>query len=308
MSHAVLTAGTVLRRIFVGADVGAVGVEHEAVHPELSGREHGGEGALQIFLVKRVAVVLPEVRAVPSVGDDVVVHEGADAAEDVVLRVAGPAAALTGSCGVPLPLRTVRHVDDVVQERLVHLAEVGLLGGPVVHLHVDVGVDVGVPGGVVHVAPDALEVGGQGNAAGGSDFEIASVGEIEVFEHQGVGTCSAVVGVDERVGRDGVADAVEFKAHAVPQSVVVFEVRVLEGGVVLGGSIVDGGAEVGGQLCRSGDVGRRCRVEVGGAGDDHHDVRSVGDGDAVLIGGDGAICAEVHDFEAQCILNGLGSP
>ena len=38
--------------------------------------------------------------------------------------------------------------DDEVYERLVQVAEVGDLGGPVVHLDVDVGVDVRVPGRV----------------------------------------------------------------------------------------------------------------------------------------------------------------
>lgn len=99
------------------------------------------------------------------------------ATEDVVLRVASPSAALSGRLRVAGPLLVVagRHVDDIVEERLVRLAQVGGLGGPIVHLHVDVRVDVGVPRCLGHVVPDALQVGGQGHAAGGAGSVLASV-------------------------------------------------------------------------------------------------------------------------------------
>ena len=88
-------------------------------------------------------------------------------AEDVVLGEGGPAAILTGVLGILCPLRSSRHVDDIVEEGLVHLAQVGSLGGPVVHLNVDVGMDVGIP--VVGigrlVGPYTLQVIGQGHAA-----------------------------------------------------------------------------------------------------------------------------------------------
>ena len=166
--------------------------------------------------------------------------------------------------------------------------------------------DVGVPGRIVHVAPDTLQVGGQGHAARRSDFEIAAVSKVEVLKHQGVGTCAAVVVIDERVGRDGVANAAQFKAHAVPQFMVVVEVRALKRFVGLAGSRVDGVAQVCIQLRRARHVGGRCGVEVGSTRNDHHDICGVRHGDAVLVGGEGA--AGVDHLEAEGILHRLGSP
>ncbi len=47
---------------------------------------------------------------------------------------------------------------DEVEEGAVALGEVGRLGGPVVHLDVDVGVVVGAPRRGVGVVPKALEI------------------------------------------------------------------------------------------------------------------------------------------------------
>ena len=87
--------------------------------------------------------MLPEVCGIPSVGYHVVVLERADAAEDIVLGEACPAAILTLLLCPLLPLRLLLcHSPDVVEEWHVHLAEVCWFRWPVVHLHVDVRVDV----------------------------------------------------------------------------------------------------------------------------------------------------------------------
>ena len=74
--HTIFLRGTMLRRIFLWTNVGVVGcVEHQTVEPELGCAEHGGEGTLQEIAVEGVAVVLPEVCAIPCVGNDIVVGE-----------------------------------------------------------------------------------------------------------------------------------------------------------------------------------------------------------------------------------------
>ena len=69
----------------------------------------------------------------------------------------------------------------MVQEGQVHFREVGWVGWPVVHLHIDVGMDVAMPeAGVAAVVPDALQVGGRMDAGVevGTDGEVATVLEV----------------------------------------------------------------------------------------------------------------------------------
>ena len=141
VGHTVFLSGTMLRRVFLRADIGVVFlVEHEAIEPELGGAQHGGEGTLEIVAVEGVTIVLPEVGAIPSVGNDIVVGKRTYTAEDIVFGVASPTALLSGGLGItsPFVVDASRHIDDVVEERQVHFAQVGRLGRPVVHLHVDV--------------------------------------------------------------------------------------------------------------------------------------------------------------------------
>ena len=103
--------------------------------------------------------MLPEVCSVPSVSDNVVVLECAYAAEDIVLGETSPTAVLTLQLCPLLPLRLLFcHSPDIVEERHVHLAEVCRLSRPVVHLNVDVRVDIRVPCYTVDIVPDALEI------------------------------------------------------------------------------------------------------------------------------------------------------
>ena len=187
-----------------------------------------------------------------------------------------------------------------------HLAEVGLLGGPVVHLHVDVGVDVGVPGGVIHVAPDTLQVVREVHTARRADFEIASVSEVKLFEHQGVGSVAAVVGVDKHVRGHGVGSAVEVEAHAVPVFLEVVEVAAVQVTVALCGSRIHAVAEVGGELIRAAGIGRGVRIEVRSTGNDHHHVARAAHGYALFSRGDSSFGVEVDHLEAEGILDGLG--
>ena len=73
-------------------------------------------------------------------------------------------------------------------------AQVGRLGGPVVHLYVDVGMHVGVPGGIAHIVPDALQVVGSQKFAVAGDGQIAAVVEIQLLQE----TCLGIVEVLQR--------------------------------------------------------------------------------------------------------------
>ena len=77
----------------------------------------------------------------------------------------------------------------MVQERQVHLREVGGVSRPVVHLHIDVGMYVAMPeGGITTVVPDTLQVGWCMDAGiqVGSYGKVSSVLEIERFQEKPV--------------------------------------------------------------------------------------------------------------------------
>jgi hypothetical protein len=81
----------------------------------------------------------------------------------------------------------------------VHFREVGSLGGPVVHLVIDVGFVVALPRHIETVAPNALGVRGKWvvGAAGG-DEQIAPV----LIEQRGEGGIRLfVIGLEALVGR-----------------------------------------------------------------------------------------------------------
>ena len=70
MCHTIF-GGTVFGRPFVGANPRAVfhtRVFFEAFHPEFGRTPHGGEGTFEVVFVERVAIVIPKVGAIPSIG------------------------------------------------------------------------------------------------------------------------------------------------------------------------------------------------------------------------------------------------
>ena len=138
--------------------------------------------------------MLPEVHAIPRVGNSIVLPAPLRAApENVILRREEPSATLLKGCAVGgevaihvfLPLGIVKlgaapHslVVDIVDKRHVELAEVCHFGRPVVHLHVDVRVDVAVPRRMVRVVPDALQIAWQRYSPSAAEHEVAPVAEI----------------------------------------------------------------------------------------------------------------------------------
>ena len=196
MCHTIL-GGTVFRRPFVGANPRAVlhtRVFFEALHPEFGRTPHGGEGTFEVFFVECVAIVVPKVGAIPGIGHAVLRSPGRHAAEDAAFGEDGPSFRLSGAlCGFA-PGGRGGIVDDKIEERHVALAEIGLFGGPIVHLHIDIGVHIGIPRRMCAVVPDTLQVVGHMlcTAAGGN-FEIASVVEIKFLEEESVGRVFVVL-------------------------------------------------------------------------------------------------------------------
>ena len=170
---------------------------------------------------------------------------------------------------------------DVVGEGGVEVAEVGHLGRPVVHLYVDVGVDVGVPRGRIAVVPDPLQVGRQGDAPAARDEQVAAIGEVELGQEQVVGRVAAEqrdearrVGVVGGLGQRELAPLVEL--------LVVGDVVGEQGIVTLLGSLAYGRANALGQ-----QVGRRDVVVVVGREVSHAtqvDGHGIGTADADAFG------------------------
>ena len=142
----------------------------------------------------------------------------------------------------------------MVEEGQVHFAEVGGISGPVVHLHVDVGVHVAVPeAGVAAVVPDTLEVAGRvdGGVEVGTDGEVAAILEVEGFEEEAVHARLVlrlcVVELDEVFGGHG-AFAAEVEVNATHEFLVLSHVVGEERLVALSNGCADAALYLFGQL------------------------------------------------------------
>ena len=263
---------------------------------------HNGQGFPEELPIHSIFIVAPQVCAVPgSEGLHAAVAPGGGAAEDVVLHSDCPALGSALDLGGELvPGRVAAgsaQVQDVVQEGQVHLREVGGVGGPVVHLDIDVGMYVAMPErAVAAVVPDALQVGWRMNAGVqvGPDGEVASVLEVERLEEESVAgclvLCRRIVELDEVLGglRRGIA---QLQADAVHQGAVGGLVVGEQSRVSLTGSLVDACGDGGCQsvgIC-SADAAFPARIVVGCRC--HDDVHPCGTGyaDAHGRGTDGTI-------------------
>ena len=113
------------------------------------------------FLVACEEVMLPEVSAQPGPAGDpytvVGIIYGRCAAPEVgIMMEHPPPAAVVYFCCL---LSGDNEVIEHIEQRFVTLREVAYLGGPVIHLRVDVGRPLALPGWVEVVIPDALKVG-----------------------------------------------------------------------------------------------------------------------------------------------------
>ena len=228
-----LGVGVLLGTVLVGSHITAVGqyaeggastVVYHPLHPELRTAPQRGEGTQKELLIEGEAVVLPQMAAIPGIGHEVVVAPQTHAAEDVVLCEAGPSVLHASKlCGGTLPVVASGHIDDVVDEGQMQLAQVGGLGWPIVHLHVDVGMDIGVPGRLTAVVPYTLQVAGDIHTATATDHEIASIGEVELFEEEGIGLAACgtpagiIVALYQAVGGKGRSGSLQLEIHSSAQ-------------------------------------------------------------------------------------------
>ena len=159
--------------------------------------------------------------------------------------------------------------------------------------------DVGVPRSLADVVPDALQVGGKVNAARTADFKVASVGEIERFEHAGVSTVTLVVTVDEGVGRDIIGGAFEVEVNAVEERLIVGHMGFLQGVETGFNGVVDACLNARGELGGVADIGFRSGVEIGAACENNEYFVGILDGDA-FIGG-GHLATRRNDLDAGVI-------
>ena len=141
------------------------------------------------------------------------------AAEDAVLGVHRPAAGVEGclrfvAADAPDRVQPV----GIGQETL---AQIGRIGQPVVHLHVDVGMVVAPPGRGVALVPTALQIGRQPARPRGRNQQIAAILEEQglqsVVRAGGLQVHQALVGGQGRFG--GVTAEVE--GDAVEEGAIV---------------------------------------------------------------------------------------
>ena len=202
--------------------------------------------------------------------------------------------------GIRLPLLAVRHVDGPVEEGVVELAQVGDFHRPIVHLHVDVGMDVGVPSRRAAVVPDSLQVAWQGHSARRGNGKVTAIGKIELLEQQFVRFRAVVF--DESIGRLALRSGIgKVQTHAVEESLIVCHMLAVDRCPPFLGGLVQTAAYGVCQVfgCGTTDVGRLRVVEIGDTCqiDDH--LVGTADGDAARIGGEAT--AGVHHLEAGVV-------
>ena len=133
-------------------------VLNEAVEPELGTTPHYRECLLKEFFVLSVTVVCPQVACVPYVCNKIVVAPCTHTVVERRLCKHTPAITVVVLFSHLLPTVALCAADDEINEWLVKVTEISDFCWPVVHLDVDVCVDIGVPWRIgTTVVPDTLE-------------------------------------------------------------------------------------------------------------------------------------------------------
>ena len=168
--------------------------------------------------------------------------------------------------------------------------------------------NVGAPGRVVLMVPDALQVVGEIHASAGSDEHVSSVLEVELFQracvcrcHQGsIAECGVVV--NEFIRWKGIV-AAEVNLAPVEEGLVVSHMAVMECRPRFFGRCIDGGLHACGQRggIHAADVTDAHGVVVRSGSQQHQDFVGSRDGDAILVGRHGAACG--YDFHAGIVLH-----
>ena len=178
--------GAMFRRPAVRNHETSVGECLEMILPEFNRLlDHRIGGFLEIHLIAAECIMLPEMLAEPGIGG-LVPLEGL-ASPGIEARADGPASGRPGGKLELLFLGRVFSPDGDQgfhpgEERLVSLRHIRRLGGPVVHLDIDVGVVVAVPGRVVHVVPETLKVRGKTAGTGASKKQITAILEEDYLQ------------------------------------------------------------------------------------------------------------------------------
>ena len=150
---------------------------------------------------------------------------------------------------------------DVFREAIVEFAQIRHFGRPIVHLHVDVRVNIAVPSWRIAVVPNTLQVVGQCHATAARDEQVATIGEVHFLEQQVVRR-TAGKGTDEGRSRRRVRSSRERQFATVVERFVVGFVSLGNGLVALIGRCFHAIFDFGGQKCRVVDVFVVARVEI----------------------------------------------
>ena len=152
-----------------------------------------------------------------------------------------------------------RQVLERVEQRQLALGKVGFFHRPIIHLGVDVVGILAVPGRIIRLVPQALQVGRLAAGAAGGDHQVTA--ELEQQRHQ-LWIAAGGEGADAFIGgKRGGGRRAQVQRHAVEQA--------LEVGYMLGAQGVEAGAAHRGQhgivtrLGVGGDV--LVVLEIGGA-------------------------------------------
>ena len=286
----VLGAGSVLGRPLTRTFVGAVFGQNETFQPIFAASFHRRPRLFeQEFRVERVAIVLPEVHTIPRIRHGVVLHKVRACAVDVVFGRQRPALRLSGDIlRISAPLRTFASLAiDVFSVRQMEFAQVRHLGRPVVHLHVDVRVNISVPWRCIAVVPNTLQVVGQHHAATARNEQIATVGKIDFLEQQVVGLIAGKC-ADEVRCRRRVRSRRERQRAAVVERFIIGFVSLGNGLVALVGRCFHAIFDIRGQKCRIVDVFVVARVEIRHSTKENDHFVGTRHGDAVSRSRDGS--------------------
>ena len=235
VGRGVFGTGTMLGGIFIRTFVSSVGGQNKTPHPVFAARFHRRPRLFeQEFHVERIAIVLPEMHTIPCIRHRIVLHPVRACAVDVIFRRQRPTLRLSADIlRIFTPLRTLASLAvDVVGERTVEFAQIRHLGRPVVHLHVDVRVNIAVPWRRIAVVPNALQVVGQRHASAARNQQITTIGEVD-FRKQQVARRRTCIITDEIRGRLRVGSGRERQLAAVVERLVIGIVGLGDGLVAL---------------------------------------------------------------------------
>ena len=172
-----------------------------------------------------------------------------------------------------------------------HLGQTRQFCWPIVHLDVDVRMDIRAPRSVVRVVPNALEVVGQVDASGTGDKEVATVGKVELLQLSGFGRTTQGysrrqfrVVIDQLVRGFGAGSSIKIQAAAIEVWGVVGQMIRKQSLPRLGSSGVQRGFYSGGQLISSANESWGNGVVVCACGNQYKNLVSPRHIDIAILG------------------------